>query len=101
MSIRFDDNLNKRLLRDVKNFNNKVRYNKTKTRGKGMLPYKLSVKKIKDKYSDKTRAELEKQLKLYESFGTRESLNRASENSRISNWELNYFKANQEKTFNF
>lgn len=99
--IKFDDELNKKLVRSVKAFNSKVRYNKTKTRGKGMLPYTLSVKKIKDKYSDKSRAELEKQLKLYQSFGSRESLERASENSRISKWELNYFRENFDKTLDF
>lgn len=101
MAIRFDDNLNKRILRDVKNFNAKVRYNKTKTRGKGMLPSLLSTKQIKNKYSDKTKAELIKQLEIYESFGKRNALTRGNENSRISNWELNRFKQNFQKTFDF
>lgn len=101
MGIKFDDDLNKRILRDVKNFNAKVRYNKTKTRGRGMLPYTLSTKGIKDKYSDKTRAELERQLRLYESFGQREALNKVSENSRISSWELNFFRENRQKTLDF
>ena len=101
MAIRYDDNLNKRLLSSVKNFNAKVRYNKYKTRGKGMLPQTLSLKELKAKYSDKSRAELEKQLKLYQSFGSRESLQKATENSRISKWELNFFRTNYEKTFDF
>lgn len=101
MAIRFDDELNKRILRDVKNFNAKVRYNKTKTRGKGMLPRLISTRAIKDSYSDKSRAELVKQLKIFESYGNREAMQRASDNSRISKWELNYFKANRAKTEGF
>ena len=100
MSIRFDENLNNRILRDVKNFNAKIRYNKTKTRGKGMLPRLLSTKEIKAKYSDKTRAELEKQLTLYESFGKRSALDKA-EGSRLSKWEKDYFEQNKAKTQEF
>lgn len=99
MSIRFDDKLNKRIARAVKNFNSKVRYNKYKTRGKGMLPRTIRTSEIKAKYSDKSRAELEKQLKLYESFGKRESLNKTA--NRLSKWERNYFEANLEKTKKF
>ena len=98
--IRYNDSLNKRMNKVVRNFNAKVRYNKTKTRGKGMLPQTIRVKELRDKYSDKTRDELEKQLKLYESFGNRSSLNKQSD-SRISDWELNYFKANEAKTREF
>lgn len=101
MAINFDENLNKRILRDVKNFNAKVRYNRTKTRGRGMLPYELSTRVIKAKYVDKSRAELEKQLRLYESYGSRDALEKASDNSRLSKWELNYFKENYEKTQKF
>lgn len=100
MAIRYDENLNKRILRDVKNFNAKVRYNKTKTRGKGMLPRLLSTREIKAKYSDKTRAELEKQLSLYESFGKRSSLDRV-DGSRLSKWEKDYFEQNRAKTAEF
>ena len=99
MSIRFDDKLNKRIARAVKNFNSKVRYNKYKTRGKGMLPRIIRTSEIKAKYSDKSRAELEKQLKLYESFGKRESLNKTA--NRLSKWERNYFETNLEKTKKF
>lgn len=98
--IKFDNNLNRQIQRTVKNFNAKVRYNKTKTRGKGMLPRTISVKELKEKYSDKSRAELQKQLKLYQSFGQRDALERTG-NSRLSKWEENYFKANLEKTKQF
>lgn len=100
MAIKYDADLNKRILRAVKNFNAKVRYNKTKTRNKGMLPRTISAKVIKDKYSDKSRAELIKQLTLYESFGKRSSLDKA-EGSRLSKWEQNYFEENREKTREF
>lgn len=99
--VKFDDNLNKRLARNFKNFNAKVRYNKYKTRGKGMLPQTLSLKTFKEAYSDKSRAEVEKQLKLYESFGSRKAMQKASDASRISKWELNLFKANRAKTEGF
>lgn len=101
MSIKFDDELRNRVTRIAKNFNAKARYNKTKTRGKGMLPQVISAKSLMDKYSDKSRAELEKQLKLYQSFGSRKALERASDESRISKWELNYFKTNRAKTEGF
>ena len=100
MAIRFDEDLNKRILRDVKNFNAKVRYNKNKTRGKGMLPRLISTKVIKDKYSDKSRDELIKQLELYETFGSRSALTKV-DGSRLSKWEYDYFEANREKTRNF
>lgn len=99
--VKFDDNLNKRLAKGFKNFNSKVRYNKYKTRGKGMLPQIKSLKTFKEAYSDKSRAEVEKQLKLLEAFGSRKSMEKASENSRISKWELDYFKANRAKTEGF
>lgn len=100
MAIRFDDNLNRRIRRDVKNFNAKIRYNKFKTRGKGMLPLKISTRELKDKYSDKSRKELERQLKLYESFGKRDALELAGPN-RLSKWEKEYFEQNREKTKEF
>lgn len=100
MAIKYDKNLNARIRRTVKNFNAKVRYNKTKTRGKGMLPRTISTQALKDKYSDKSLAELEKQLKLYQSFGQRNALDR-SDTSRLSKWEENYFKANLQKTKDF
>lgn len=97
--IRYNNNLNRQIQRTVKNFNAKVRYNKTKTRGRGMLPRTISVQELKDKYSDKSRAELEKQLKLYQSFGKRNALDKT--NNRLSRWERNFFEANLEKTKKF
>lgn len=99
--VQYTDDLNKRMNKVVRAFNAKRRYNKTKTRRKGMIPSKLSFAKLRDKYSDKPKAELEKQLRLYESFGKRSSLNKLSPNSRISEWEYNYFKANEAKTREF
>ena len=87
--------------RTFKNFNAKVRYNKNKTRSKGMLPKAVKFSEFRDKYSDKSRREMEKQLKLYQSFGNRSSLKKASPDSRISKWELEYFKANESKTRQF
>lgn len=99
--IRFDDKLMKEIQRTVKNFNSKQKYNKYKTRGKGMLPTRLSASTIKDKYSDKSRKELLKQLKLYQSFGERDALDITNTVSRISKWEFNYFKSNLAKTKKF
>lgn len=86
-----------------KNFNAKRSYNKSKTKGKGMLPEKFSIKEFKARYSDKSKAEIEKQLKLYQSFGKRNALNLAFPNtgSRLSKWEANFFKVNREKTIKF
>lgn len=99
MAIRFDNKLNNEIRRTVKNFNAKVRYNKTKTRGKGILPNTISAKALKEKYSDKSRAELINQLKLYQSFGQRDALNKTD--NRLSKWEKEYFETNLEKTRNF
>lgn len=99
MAIKYDKNLNDKIRRTVKNFNAKVRYNKTKTRGRGMLPTTISVQALKDKYSDKSRAELEKQLKLYQSFGQRDALDKTE--NRLSKWERQYFQANLAKTKEF
>ena len=86
-----------------KNFNAKRSYNRSKTRGKGMLPEKFSTKEFKARYSDKSKSEIRKQLRLYKSFGERDALNLAfpETNSRLSKWEANFFKANREKTLKF
>lgn len=85
------------------NFNRKRSYNKSKTRGRGMLPEKFSVKDFSAKYSDKSRAEIRKQLNLYKSFGKRDALDLAfpDTESRLSKWEANFFEVNKEKTRKF
>ena len=98
--MKFDKKINDEINRTVRNFNAKVRYNKTKTRGRGMLPRPISAREIKDKYSDKSRAELNKQLKLYQSFSKRNALDLAGSN-RLSNWEQDYFEQNMAKTRKF
>lgn len=86
-----------------KNFNAKRSYNKSRTRGKGMLPEKISLKEFKARYSDKPLAEIKKQLALYKTFGERDSLDLAfpETDSRLSKWEANFFKVNREKTKKF
>ena len=101
MAVKFDEELNRRLLKVAKNFNQKVKYNKTKTRGRGMLPDILDVKEFKARYSDKSKAEIEKQLKLYENFSKHNALDMAIPTSRLSRWERDYFLANMEKTKKF
>lgn len=95
--------MKKKTIRISKNFNAKHTYNKSKTRGKGMLPRKISARELEDKYSDKPRAELEKQLRLYKEFGRRDALDLAFPNtdSRMSKWEAKYFDVNREKTRQF
>lgn len=68
-----------------------------------MLPRKLFIREFKDKYSDKSNAEIKKQLKLYQEFGRRDALDLAypSTTSRLSKWEDKYFKANRLKTIRF
>ena len=98
--MKFTEDDKDRVRRTVRNFNRKVRYNKTKTRGRGMLPQRIYVQDLIDKYSDKSRSELNKQLKLYQSFGKRDALN-ISDGTRLSKWERNYFEANRQKTIDF
>lgn len=99
--MKFTEDDKNRIRRTIRNFNAKDRYNKTKTRGRGMLPRRLSIKLFMDKYSDKPRQEMEKQLRLYQSFGRRDALDLVSSSSRISKWEKDYFKANLKKTLKF
>lgn len=101
MQNKFDPELNEEIRRTFRNFNRKVKRNKTKTKGKGMLPLQVSVKKFKDKYSDKPKSEIKRQLKLYQSFGKRDALNKINQETRLSKWELDYIKANLNKTKKF
>lgn len=101
MAVKFDEELNRRLLRVAKNFNQKVKYNKTKTRGRGILPDLLDVKEFKARYSDKSKDEIKKQLILYENFSKQNALDMAIPTSRLSRWERDYFLANMEKTKKF
>lgn len=98
--MKYTENDINRIRRTFKNFNAKVRYNKTKTRGRGMLPQRVSASEFMDRYSDKSRKEMEKQLKLYQSFGSKDALELVGDN-RISNWEHRYFVNNLNKTRNF
>lgn len=95
----YDNELNKRIYRTVKNFNQKVKYNKTKTRGKGMLPRRVKVKDLKMKFSDKPRTALEKELSSLEAFSSRKALNKSD--GRMSQWEYNYFKQHLPETKKF
>lgn len=97
---KFTPELNEEINRTLRNFNSKVRRNKTKTRGKGMLPYTVSVKQFKLRYSDKPVKEIKRQLKLYQAFAERDAMDKPYEN-RISKWERDYFKANRKKTIEF
>lgn len=95
----YDAELNKRIYRTVKNFNQKVKYNKTKTRGKGMLPRRVHVKDLKMKFSDKPRSVIEKELSLLEEFSSRDALDKSD--GRMSKWEYNYFKSHLSETKKF
>lgn len=100
MAKGFNEELSKEGRRIFRNFTRKVRYNKTKTKGRGMLPKIQTFREFRKKYYDKPRSEIKKQLSLYESFGSRDALNRTG-SSRLSKWERNYFRANREKVYKF
>lgn len=100
MATGFDKELNARTRRVLGNFNKKVLYNKYKTRGRGILPATVSIKSFKDKYYDKPREEIVRQLDLYEKFSERNALDK-TEGNRLSRWERNYFEVNREKTRQF
>lgn len=99
--MKFDKKLNDEINRTFRNFNRKQRYNTSKTRGKGDLPIKIDVKEWKAKYSDKSRKEIERQLKIYQSFGERDALDKVGSNNRLSKWEASFFQQNLEKTQQF
>ncbi len=96
----FPKELNDKTNRILKNFNKRVGYNKTKTRGRGILPDKVNIKQFKLRYSDKSAREIEKQLKLYASFNTKKGLEKSGDN-RLSKWEKDFFKKNRKKTIEF
>lgn len=99
--MKFDKKLNDEINRTFRNFNRKQIYNHSKTKGRGELPSKVNIKEWKAKYSDKTRKEIEKQLKIYQSFGERDALDKVGGNNRLSKWEASFFQENLEKTQEF
>lgn len=96
----FPKSLNEETNRILRNFNNRVKYNKTKTRNRGMLPERVSIREFKERYSDKSIREIKKQLKLYASFNSKEGLRKLGTN-RLSKWEREYFEKNRKKTIDF
>lgn len=99
--MKFDKNLNNKINRTFRNFNRKQQYHHYKTKGRGELPSKVNVKEWKAKYSDKPRKEIERQLKIYQSFSERDALDRVGVNNRLAKWQLSYFQQNLEKTQQF
>lgn len=100
MAKGFNEDLSKEGRRIFNNFRRKVKYNKTKTKGRGMLPEIRTFSEFRDRYYDKPRSEIKRQLALYESFGKRDALNKTDVN-RLSKWERNYFESNRDKTYKF
>ena len=100
MAKGFNEELSNEGRRVFRNFRRKIKYNKTKTKGRGMLPQIQTFREFRDKYYDKPRSEIKRQLALYESFGKRDALDK-SDVSRLSKWERNYFKANRDKAYKF
>lgn len=95
MAIRFDDELNREIRRVAQNFNKK-RLRDIKKKNRAMVPEKVSVKKLKERFSDKSRSQLRKELNLLKSYteGRQNSLKFASNEGLVSNWEYNYIKSN-------
>lgn len=100
MAVRFDSEMNNEINKVFQNYNAKIRYYKTRTKGKGMLPQKISIREFKKKYSDKTRKEVLRQLDIYRTLSIK-SLKKHGEESRLSQWEYNYFVRNRAKTLSF
>lgn len=100
MAVRFDSEMNNEINKVIQNYNAKVRYYKTRNKGMGMLPQKISIREFKRKYSDKTRKEVLRQLAIYQTL-SKKSLEKHGEESRLSQWEYNYFVQNKAKTLSF
>lgn len=94
MKYKYSDDVNKRLYKAVKNFN-EVRSRDIKKQGRGMIPEHLYVRTIKERFAGKPKADLMKEIRLIESYNKlgKERRKRVSGYSPISKWELNYFRA--------
>ena len=101
MAIKYDDELNKRLYRTVKNFNEKRQ--RVERSGKGYAPNKVSIKNIRQRYT--TRRELIKELNLLEKFNRMgKSSYQVIQNKaggRTNRWRYEYMKAWQQEAINY
>lgn len=101
MAIKYDDALNKRLYKAVKNFNEKRK--RVEASGKGYTPDKVSIKGIKERYTK--RSELLKELNQLERFNKMgKSAYQVVENragGRTNRWRYDYMKSWQKEALNY
>ena len=95
MRYKYSDDINKRLYKAVKNYNEKRERDIKHRGGRAIVPEKKYVKQIKERFADKPRSSIMKEIKLIESYNAlgKSSLKRATSKSPLSNWEMEYFKA--------
>ena len=93
MKYKYSDDVNKRLYKAVKNFN-ETRNRDIKKVGRGMIPEHLYVRTIKERFAGKPKADLMKEIRLIESYNKlgKERRKKVSKYSPISKWELQYFR---------
>ena len=99
MPIKYERNLNKRLINSVRNYNRKVE--RAENAGYSNIPEKTSVYDIKRRYS--SRSDLMRELKRLESFSRKDVINRIKINDEftVPKWQLDYVKVNRENAINY
>lgn len=93
MKYNYSDDINKSLYKAVKNFNEKRSRDMKKT-GRAIVPQKLYVKTIKERFAGRPLKDIQKEIKLIESYNQlgKGSLKKVN-GTPLSQYESGYFKA--------
>lgn len=93
MKYNYSDDINKSLYKAVKNHNEKRSRDMKKT-GRAIVPQKLYVKTIKERFAGRPLKEIQKEIKLIESYNKlgKNALKKVN-GTPLSQYESGYFKA--------
>lgn len=97
MSIKFDDNLNQRISRTVKNYNRRIKTAKAAGIKASNLPSTVSVSQLKRSYS--RRADLERELNNLQAFSRRKTIQDPLQ--KVSEYQKEVIRTNRRKTVAF
>ena len=101
MKYKYSDDVNKELYKAIKNYNEK-RGRDIKKRGRAIVPDKLYVKTIKERFAGKPVSEIKKEIKLISSYNKlgKSSLKKVN-GTPLSQYERGYFEARIPDALNF
>lgn len=93
MRYKYSDDINKELYKAVKNFNEK-RNRDMRKRGRAIVPEKLYVKTIKERFAGKPASEIKKEINLIENYNKlgKSSLKKVN-GTPLSQYERKYFES--------